>query len=32
MGKLTAQQEKASELNGHLLVTANAGSGKTKVL
>lgn len=32
MGKLTAQQEKASALNGHLLVTANAGSGKTKVL
>ena len=32
MGKLTAQQEKASALGNHLLVTANAGSGKTKVL
>ena len=32
MSRLTQQQEKASQLGNHLLVTANAGSGKTKVL
>ncbi len=32
MARLTQQQEQASQLGNHLLVTANAGSGKTKVL
>jgi len=32
MSQLTPQQQKASELSNHILVTANAGSGKTKVL
>ena len=29
---LTSEQKKALELDRHLVVTANAGSGKTKVL
>jgi len=32
MTKLTPKQQQASDLSNHILVTANAGSGKTKVL
>ncbi len=32
MAKLTPKQQQASGLSNHILVTANAGSGKTKVL
>ena len=32
MSTLTNQQKLASALDNHILVTANAGSGKTRVL
>ena len=32
MTKLTPKQQQASDISNHILVTANAGSGKTKVL